>query len=96
MSALMVMARTLLARGVPVAAVRRALPGLARVAGAGAVAGGVAGLIGGGGGGIAGRPPRRRRRKMFTDTDLAQFAAAGALVSKAQVAALMMIRAAKA
>lgn len=43
-----------------------------------------------------GKGRRRRRRKMFTDGDLAQFAAAGALVSKGHVAALMMIRAAKA
>ncbi len=39
---------------------------------------------------------RHRRRKMFTDTDLAQFAAAEAIGGKKTAAALMMIRAAKA
>jgi len=50
------------------------------------------GLVGG-----DGTPSRRRRRrKMFTDTDLAQFAAAEAIGGKKTAAALMMIRAAKA
>ncbi len=39
---------------------------------------------------------RHRRRKMFTDTDLAQFAAAEAIGGKKTASALMMIRAAKA
>ncbi len=47
------------------------------------------------GGGGGGRAHRHRRRKMFTNTDLAQFAAASALIGKDKVAALMMIRAAK-
>jgi len=50
------------------------------------------GLVGGGGG----SPHRHRRRKMFTDTDLAQFAAAEAIGGRKTAAALMMIRAAKA
>jgi len=47
--------------------------------------------FGGGGGGQR----RRRRRKMFTDTDLAQFAAAEGIAGKKAAATLMMIRAAK-
>lgn len=39
--------------------------------------------------------PRRRRRKMFTDTDLAQFAAAEGIAGRKAAATLMMIRAAK-
>jgi len=39
---------------------------------------------------------RRRRRKMFTDTDLAQFAAAEGIAGRKAAATLMMIRAAKA
>jgi len=54
--------------------------------------GALRGLVGGG----DGRPHRHRRRKMFTDTDLAQFAAAEAIGGKKTAAALMMIRAAKA
>lgn len=46
-------------------------------------------------GGGGGKAHRHRRRKMFTNTDLAQFAAASALIGKDKVAALMMIRAAK-
>ena len=49
------------------------------------------GLVGGGD-----KPHRHRRRKMFTDTDLAQFAAAEAIGGKKTASALMMIRAAKA
>jgi len=69
----------------------------------GAIAAGVGGAaLGGlglpdfGFGGGGGRPHRHRRRKMFTDTDLAQFAAAEAIGGKKTAAALMMIRAAKA
>lgn len=44
-------------------------------------------------GGVAG-PKRRRRRKMFTNTDIAQFAAAEAIGGKKAAVSLMMIRAA--
>jgi len=54
--------------------------------------GALRGLVGGGGD----KPHRHRRRKMFTDTDLAQFAAAEAIGGKKTASALMMIRAAKA
>jgi len=43
-----------------------------------------------------GKPHRRRRRKMFTNTDIAQFAAAESIAGKAAARSLMMIRAAKA
>jgi len=43
-----------------------------------------------------GKPHRHRRRKMFTDTDLAQFAAAEGIAGRKAAATLMMIRAAKA
>lgn len=49
------------------------------------------GLVGGGGG-----QHRHRRRKMFTNTDIAQFAAAESIAGKAAARSLMMIRAAKA
>lgn len=39
---------------------------------------------------------RRRRRKMFTSTDIAQFAAAESIAGKAAARSLMMIRAAQA
>ncbi len=39
---------------------------------------------------------RHRRRKMFTNTDIAQFAAAESIAGKAAARSLMMIRAAKA
>jgi len=39
---------------------------------------------------------RHRRRKMFTNTDIAQFAAAESIAGKSAARALMMIRAAKA
>jgi len=54
--------------------------------------GALRGLVGSGGG----APRRRRRRKMFTDTDLAQFAAAEGIAGRKAAATLMMIRAAKA
>ncbi len=41
-------------------------------------------------------PKRRRRRKMFTNTDIAQFAAAEAIGGKKAAVSLMMIRAASA
>jgi len=47
-------------------------------------------------GGGGDKPHRHRRRKMFTDTDLAQFAAAEAIGGRKTASALMMIRAAKA
>jgi len=53
--------------------------------------GALRGLIAGGD-----KKHRHRRRKMFTDTDLAQFAAAEAIGGKKTASALMMIRAAKA
>lgn len=43
-----------------------------------------------------GKPRRHRRRKMFTNTDIAQFAAAESIAGKSAARALMMIRAAKA
>ncbi len=46
--------------------------------------------------GIPGAPKRRRRRKMFTNTDIAQFAAAEAIGGKKAAVSLMMIRAAAA
>ena len=91
MGALIALARTVLIGG----------PGRAILTGAGIGSladdfipgiGTLRGLVGGGGG----RPHRHRRRKMFTDTDLAQFAAAEAIGGKKTAAALMMIRAAKA
>jgi len=42
------------------------------------------------------KPHRHRRRKMFTNTDIAQFAAAESIAGKAAARSLMMIRAAKA
>ncbi len=82
--------------GIGFGGARRILTGPAAIGGA---AGSIAGFglpdFGFGGGGD-GRPRRRRRRKMFTDTDLAQFAAAEAIGGKKTAAALMMIRAAKA
>jgi len=48
-------------------------------------------LVGGGS-----TPHRHRRRKMFTNTDIAQFAAAESIAGKAAARSLMMIRAAKA
>lgn len=51
----------------------------------------IPGLFGG-----DGRPHRHRRRKMFTNTDIAQFAAAESIAGKAAARSLMMIRAAKA
>jgi len=42
------------------------------------------------------KPHRHRRRKMFTNTDIAQFAAAESIAGKSAARALMMIRAAKA
>jgi len=53
--------------------------------------GALRGFIGGGG-----APHRHRRRKMFTNTDIAQFAAAESIAGKAAARSLMMIRAAKA
>ena len=49
------------------------------------------GLFGGGD-----KPHRHRRRKMFTNTDIAQFAAAESIAGKAAARSLMMIRAARA
>lgn len=83
------------------------LPSVGRSVGRGITApgtlvGGVGGTLAGGlglpdfGFGGGGRPHRHRRRKMFTDTDLAQFAAAEAIGGKKTASALMMIRAAKA
>lgn len=46
--------------------------------------------------GADGKPHRHRRRKMFTNTDIAQFAAAESIAGKAAARSLMMIRAAKA
>jgi len=42
------------------------------------------------------KPRRQRRRKMFTNTDIAQFAAAEAIGGKKAAVSLMMIRAARA
>ncbi len=53
--------------------------------------GALRGLVGGGD-----KPHRHRRRKMFTNTDIAQFAAAESIAGKAAARSLMMIRAAKA
>ncbi len=47
-------------------------------------------------GGDGDKPHRHRRRKMFTNTDIAQFAAAESIAGKAAARSLMMIRAAKA
>lgn len=90
MGALMLLARQALARG---GAFARA------PAFVGGAAGTAAGLIPGFGGFFGGdgdKPKRRRRRKMFTDTDLAQFAAAEGIAGRKAAATLMMIRAAKA
>ncbi len=46
--------------------------------------------------GLAAAQKRRRRRKMFTNTDIAQFAAAEAIGGKKAAVSLMMIRAAAA
>ena len=46
--------------------------------------------------GLPGQTTRRRRRKMFTNTDIAQFAAAEAIGGKKAAVSLMMIRAAAA
>jgi len=46
--------------------------------------------------GIPSALKRRRRRKMFTNTDIAQFAAAEAIGGKKAAVSLMMIRAASA
>jgi len=93
MTALILLARTFLSRAT-------------RIAAKPLVAGGLGGAVGtmaddipglgflGGGNGESRR--RRRRRKMFTDTDIAQFAAAEAIAGKKAAQALMMIRAAKA
>lgn len=67
--------------------------------GAGTVAGSVIAKVGVPGVDLLGNgeelKPRRRRRKMFTDTDLAQFAAAEGIAGRKAAATLMMIRAAK-
>ena len=90
MGALIALARTVLVGG----------PGRALVTGAGVGSladdfipgiGTLRGLVGGGG-----QPHRHRRRKMFTNTDIAQFAAAESIAGKAAARSLMMIRAAKA
>jgi len=90
MTALLALARTVLIGG----------PGRAILTGAGIGSladdfipgiGTLRGLVGGGG-----KPHRHRRRKMFTDTDLAQFAAAEGIAGRKAAATLMMIRAAKA
>jgi len=70
-------------------------PGRRALAGTAAALGGER-LFFGGGGGDDGGARRRRRRKMFTDTDLAQFAAAEGIAGRKAAATLMMIRAAKA
>ena len=46
--------------------------------------------------GLPGAVKRRRRRKMFTNSDIAQFAAAEAIGGKKAAVSLMMIRAASA
>lgn len=90
MGALLALARTVLIGG----------PGRALVTGAGVGSlvddfipgiGALRGLIAGGD-----KPHRHRRRKMFTNTDIAQFAAAESIAGKSAARALMMIRAAKA
>jgi len=91
MGALIALARTVLIGG----------PGRALLSGAGAATLGgelLPGAIGQLGGLFAGdgRPHRHRRRKMFTNTDIAQFAAAESIAGKAAARSLMMIRAAKA
>jgi len=53
--------------------------------------GALRGLFGG-----EGKKHVHRRRKMFTNTDIAQFAAAESIAGKSAARALMMIRAAKA
>ncbi len=89
MGALIALARTVLIGG----------PGRAVLTGAGVGAladdfipgiGALRGLIGG-----DDKPHRHRRRKMFTNTDIAQFAAAESIAGKSAARALMMIRAAK-
>jgi len=97
MGALVAMARAVLAT----------LPRVGSVVGRGitspgTILGGVGGTLAGGiglpdfgFGGGGGRVHRHRRRKMFTDTDLAQFAAAEGIAGKKAAATLMMIRAAK-
>ena len=91
MGALMILARQMVMglRGVSVPAV------------VGAGAGAAGGLLGipdflNPFSGRGGARHRHRRRKMFTDTDIAQFAAAEAIAGKKAAQALMMIRAAKA
>ena len=90
MGALVALARSVLIGG----------PGRALLTGAGVGSlvddfipgiGALRGLIGG-----DGKPHRHRRRKMFTNTDIAQFAAAESIAGKAAARSLMMIRAAKA
>lgn len=90
MGALIALARTVLVGG----------PGRALVTGAGVGTladdfipgiGTLRGLVAG-----SDKPHRHRRRKMFTNTDIAQFAAAESIAGKAAARSLMMIRAAKA
>jgi len=94
MSALMILARQQLGGvlGIVGKGARSAPFGL------GAGLGGIAGSVGIPGMTLFGdeKRHRHRRRKMFTDTDLAQFAAAEAIGGKKTASALMMIRAAKA
>lgn len=93
MGALVAMARAVLA-GLPTVG-RAVRSPLGTGLGVGTLAGSI-GVPSFGFGGGDGRPRRRRRRKMFTDTDLAQFAAAEGIAGKKAAATLMMIRAAKA
>jgi len=86
MTALMALARAALA-----GSGRRAFAG----AGAAMMAGELGGAVLGGNGEDEDKKKRRRRRKMFTDTDLAQFAAAEGIAGKKAASNLMMIRAAK-
>lgn len=86
MTALMALARAALG-----GAGRRSFAG----AGTALMAGELGGAILGGGSDPALPMRRRRRRKMFTDTDLAQFAAAEGIAGKKAASNLMMIRAAK-
>lgn len=91
MGALIALARTVLiggpGRALATGAAAGSATGLDFLPGIGTIRG----LLSGGD-----KPHRHRRRKMFTDTDLAQFAAAEGIAGRKAAATLMMIRAAKA
>jgi len=92
MGALIALARTVLFGGAGRAALTGATIGSATGIDFLPGIGTLRGLLGGPGD----KPHRHRRRKMFTNTDIAQFAAAESIAGKAAARSLMMIRAAKA